>query len=264
LFAALLSVAIAVPAHAGRLFDMTIIDRDTGKELPTYLRDGKTYVAGTPGHRYTVRLTNRTAGRVLAVMSVDGVNVLTGETASPDQGGYVWAPWESDAIVGWRKSLDEVAQFVFTALPDSYAARTGRPENVGVIGVAAFVERDRRVERLRKDALPPPPPVPEQAAPLQAPIISSASADRASAGLKQDRAESIAQDTPHLGTGHGSREYAPTEETQFVRATRDPQETLTIWYDSYEHLVAQGIIPKPIAHREPQAFPNRFVPDPPR
>ena len=43
-------------------------------------------------------------------------------------------------IDGWRKSMDEVAAFYFTALPDSYAARTGRPDNVGVIGVALFRE----------------------------------------------------------------------------------------------------------------------------
>ena len=36
--------------------------------------------------------------------------------------------------------LNEVAAFYFTQLPDSYAARTDRPDNVGVIGVAVFRE----------------------------------------------------------------------------------------------------------------------------
>jgi len=43
----------------------------------------------------------------------------------------------------WRKSADEVAAFTFTASPNSYAARTGRPANVGVIGVAVFRERQQ-------------------------------------------------------------------------------------------------------------------------
>ncbi len=73
---------------------------------------------------------------------MDGVNVITGKTASPSQSGYVLDPWGLVDIDGWRKSMDQVAAFYFTALPDSYAARTGRPDNVGVIGVALFRERE--------------------------------------------------------------------------------------------------------------------------
>ena len=141
LCAALLAASIAASARADNLLDLTVVDRDTGATLSTYADRGKLYVAGTPGHRYSVRLTNRSGGRVLAVLSVDGVNAVSGETGSPDQTGYVLAPFESAEISGWRKNLDEVAQFNFTALPNSYAARTGRPANVGVIGVAVFTER---------------------------------------------------------------------------------------------------------------------------
>ena len=40
----------------------------------------------------------------------------------------------------WAKRLSdsEVAAFVFASLPQSYAARTGRPGDVGVIGLAAW------------------------------------------------------------------------------------------------------------------------------
>src|SRR6185437_10990140 len=70
--------------------------------------------------------TNHTGGRVLVVMSVDGVNIITGQTAGYGQRGYVFGPYQSYDVTGWRKS---------------YAARTGRPGDVGVIGVAAFKER---------------------------------------------------------------------------------------------------------------------------
>ena len=46
--------------------------------------------------------------------------------------------WETADIDGWRKSMDDIAQFYFTHLPDSYAARNGRPGNVGVVGIASF------------------------------------------------------------------------------------------------------------------------------
>ena len=136
-----LLLAAALPATAGQIVDVSITDLDSGTTLPAYPHAGRDYVAGSPGHRYAVTLVNRTGGRVLAVLSVDGVNAVSGETANPEQSGYVLGPWERAEIRGWRKSLDEVADFVFTSVPDSYAARTGRPRNVGVIGVAAFRER---------------------------------------------------------------------------------------------------------------------------
>src|SRR3546814_20574948 len=107
-----------------------------------------------PGHRYAVRLTNTSGERVLVVLSVDGVNAVTGEDADPSQAGYVLAPWQSTEIDGWRKSLDEVARFSFTDLPDSYAARTGRPRTVGVIGIAVF--RERRAGRIATQPHPKP------------------------------------------------------------------------------------------------------------
>ena len=42
---------------------------------------------------------------------------------------------------GLRKNDREVAAIHFTALPNSYTARTGRPDNVGVIGVALYWEK---------------------------------------------------------------------------------------------------------------------------
>src|ERR1019366_7747494 len=98
LCAALLAASIAAPAHAGNLLNLTVVDRDTGATLSTYADRGKLYVAGMPGHRYSVRLANRSGGRVLAVLSVDGVNAVSGQTANPDQTGYVLAPFESAEI----------------------------------------------------------------------------------------------------------------------------------------------------------------------
>src|SRR5918911_3156904 len=99
---------------------------------------GMADVVGNPGNEYQVTVRNRLREDVLTVVSVDGVNVVSGETADPRQTGYVLAPGSSYDILGWRKSLAETAAFYFTALPDSYAARTGRPDNVGVIGIAVF------------------------------------------------------------------------------------------------------------------------------
>ena len=147
--------ACAAQADANPV-DLQVVDRETGQTLKVWRHDGHLFVAGAPGDRYGLRVTNHTDGRVLVVMSVDGVNILSGETAGYDQRGYIFAPHQSYDLKGWRKSLAEVADFTFTRLPQSYAALTGRPANVGVIGIAVFYEKTPPVV-----AEAPPPPLPE-------------------------------------------------------------------------------------------------------
>ena len=262
----------------GSLVDLSIYDRTEGKRLPVYWHHGRAYVVGKPGNEYQVVVRNRLREDSLAVVSVDGLNVVTGELADARQSGYVLGPGRSYEILGWRKSLAQTAAFYFTALPDSYAARTGRPENVGVIGVAVFTERMpawREREQVANDAAKDatPPPAPSAAAPAAEMQRSERAAGAAgaaapSASMAQAKPESRAKaDTfapaERLGTGHGAREYAHVDETTFERASRAPAETLAVWYDSYANLVAQGIIARPVARSEPQPFPGGFVPDPP-
>src|SRR5688572_22322419 len=132
----LLAAAQAL-AHGG-LAQVSVYDRTEGRWLQTYRHQGRTYIAGKPGHEYQVRVSNRLGEDLLAVVSVDGVNVITGQSAHPSQSGYVVAPRGHLDTNGWRRSLSQTAAFYFTALPDSYAARTGRPDDVGVIGVALY------------------------------------------------------------------------------------------------------------------------------
>ena len=155
---ALCSAAIAAPACAtGNLVDVQIVDRTEGQALPAYHRFGSAWVAGQPGHRYAVQLVNRTGGRMLVVLSVDGINAITGETAGVGQSGYVLGPYASAEITGWRKSAAEAAAFYFTSIADSYAARTDRPDNVGVVGAAVFRERVFRRPEPRNWTPPPAP-----------------------------------------------------------------------------------------------------------
>lgn len=270
---ALLAMILSSSALAGNLLDLSVVDRDSGETLSTYVQNGKLYVPGTPGHRYAVRLSNRTGTRVLAVLSVDGVNAVSGETASANQSGYVLDAWESTEINGWRKNLNEVAQFNFTSLSDSYAAQTGRPANVGVIGVAVFTERERRwVAQDRIERAPPPASRPwakdaessRGQASSNAPAPSASKSQSAEAQADSAMASRAPQQRERLGTGHGEREWSQVGTTQFERSSNQPAETLAIWYDSYRNLAARGIIPRrPIASREPQPFPNGFVADPP-
>jgi hypothetical protein len=224
LYSMLLFPAMAL-AHGG-LAELSVFDRTEGRRLQVHWHEGRAYVAGKPGNEYQISLRNRLREELLAVVSVDGVNVITGQTADPSQSGYVLSPLGGLDIQGWRRSLSQTAAFYFTSLPDAYAARTGRPENVGVIGVALF----------RKRLTPPPAPI------------------GGAEPLSRDRAEA------QIGTGHGRHETSHAYQVAFERATTTPAELVTLYYDSRANLVAKGIIRDPVAPH-PRPFPG-FVPDP--
>jgi hypothetical protein len=219
-------------AHGG-LVDLSVYDRTEGRRLPVHWHEGRAYVAGKPGNEYQVTLHNRGGEQVLAVVSVDGVNVISGQTANAHQSGYVLASRGALDVLGWRKSMAETAAFYFTSLPDSYAARTGRPDDVGVIGIALFRKK-------------------QEVAPI---ARSEARTDAAGAPRAAERSQ--------LGTGHGRHEHSAAQYTTFERATSTPAEVVTLYYDSYRNLVARGVIrePVPVAPHNPRPFPG-FVPDP--
>ncbi|MBW8461801.1 hypothetical protein [Acidovorax sp.] len=278
-----------LPAQAiGRLADVTIVDRDTGATLPVHYARGEYWVAGRPGARYAISVRNRLGERVLAVPSVDGVNVLSGETAAWDQRGYVFSPHERYQITGWRKSDSQVAAFEFSHIANSYAARTGRPAHVGVIGVALFREQppvplpapaitpepysQRRdsgqsLGRLREE--PASPASPAAAAPA-APAPSAESESSARSLSADSVAKAAPMPSAKLGTAHGQRETSVVLHTSFTRLQEQPNETISIRYDSRENLVAAGVIREPIARpyvpQVPRAFPQSdnlsYVPDP--
>jgi hypothetical protein len=242
--------ALAGSARAvGNLADVEIYDRAEGRYLPVHYHDGRYYVVGRPGNEYQVSLRNNGGQRVLAVSSVDGVNVITGETATPAQTGYVIDGAGQMDIKGWRKNLSRTAAFYFTSLGDSYAARTGRPFDVGVIGVALFRER-APVYNYNYPAEP-----------------SDTYRDREMPAPQQGAAPGAAaprSEAKSLGTGHGRSEWAPARYGTFERASSEPDEIVAIYYDSYANLLAQGVIPRgrEVARPGPNPFPQRFAPDP--
>ena len=269
--------------------DLKVVDRETGRVLPVWRHDGRLFVAGRPGGRYGLRVSNHTEGRVLVVMSVDGVNVLTGETAGWDQRGYIFDPYETYDVNGWRKSDREVAAFTFAPLSQSYAARTGRPADVGVIGIAVFREKvevpleepdvsadaprrgydDEAGLALQRKA--PAAPAPAPPASIVAPSGRAAAAGQA-AREPEDRLAEAGQAfrrDERLGTGHGAREWSVVQTVPFERATSNPEFTREIEYDTYAHLVALGVIPPryPEGERRLRPFPSSpgggYVPDPP-
>jgi hypothetical protein len=249
----------------GSIADVTVYDRTENLTLPVYYHDGRYYIAGKPGNEYQINIRNNQPGEILGVIAVDGVNAVSGETANWNQTGYVLSSYTSFGVKGWRKSLQRTAAFFFTELDNSYAARTGRPDNVGVIGVAVFRKKSEPAvgisgffERKRRATAGDAP-------------ASEAQNTGKDEGAPDARAEAAAprgaivspQPAPQkLGTGHGQTETSVVRHTNFERASNMPDEVITIYYDSYRNLVAQGVIRDHTRIARPNPFPHQFVPDP--
>lgn len=260
----------------GRLADVTVTDRSTGATLPVHWYRGEYWVAGVPGAKYAIDIRNASGRRVLAVTSVDGVNVVSGETAGTQQSGYVFTPGQRYGITGWRKSNNDVAAFEFTASPNSYAERTGRPRDVGVIGVALFRERAPvRVEPVRpyEDYSQHPHNSRSKSSESRASDKDASARAEASGAMRDSEGlgmenRAAPQPAPKLGTGHGQRERSYVTHTEFERESNSPAEVIRIRYDSYANLLAMGVLqPARPAHPRPNPFPDGaigYVPDPPQ
>src|SRR6185312_10212725 len=157
--------------------------------------------------------------------------------------------------------LAESAAFRFSSPPDSYSSRMGTPQNVGVVGVAFFPERqvprppsprpvrpvepptddlygfDESTSRdgswdRRKDAEKRAAPAPTSPAP--------ASKGRASGGSYRDySAPSREERASRLGTEYGESRYSPVNEVTFQRQyAASPSTVLTLRYDDADGLLA--------------------------
>ena len=105
---------------------------------------GKRFVQGSKGGRYKLVVKNRCKSRLELVLSVDGLDVMDGKTASFRKRGYIVDPGETLEVEGFRTSADAVAAFEFSGVGASYAnLKHGDTRNVGVIGLAVFTEKGR-------------------------------------------------------------------------------------------------------------------------
>lgn len=132
------ALAIA-PAKVRAPYDVSIMTED-GDTLETYAKGGRYYVLGDDGDRYIIRVSNPTAERVEAVISVDGLDIIDGENGDLHKRGYVVPAYGELKVEGFRTSTTDVATFRFSSVDDSYAGKKGKARNVGVIAVAIFAE----------------------------------------------------------------------------------------------------------------------------
>jgi hypothetical protein len=203
-----------------------------GRPLRTVTHEGKTYLpVSRVGAEYTLRVWNHGPRRIAAVLSVDGLSVISGQPASANQPGYIVAPYSHVVIDGWRRSMDAVAAFRFVDRDSSYAAKTGRPENIGVLGLIAIEEQ----------VWPPSPALEKRDAKAPGALFG-----RAQAGS--------------IGTEYGREVDSRVYYVPFTRSTN--RQAITYYYDTMAALRSAGV---PVDDPAPVPFPADppFAPPPP-
>jgi hypothetical protein len=248
--AALIGVSQA-PAHGLTEAPATLvavsvqIDGGPASLYPAPDGSGRYYLEARAGGRYSVSLANRSGERVGVVLTVDGLNAISGERDKGRGRMYVLDPWQGTSVQGWRTSLQEVRQFTFVDERRSYATRTGQAnEKMGWIEVAVYRERRALAQALpRADSdrrRPYPIESQENRAPAGAPAAEAPSTrdeSEASAKLEGD-----GKRRSYPGTGWGQRTHDPVVLVSFDPEP-EPRERIALCYEYRSALVALGVLP---------------------
>lgn len=116
-----------------------------GHKMKEYRHEGRTYVEAKKNSEYSVEIKNHSNKKVLAIVSVDGLDVIKGKPATNESAGYVINANDSIKIQGFRKDSDTVGSFKFTESENSYSADQGYSGNQGVISVRFFDEKTKQL-----------------------------------------------------------------------------------------------------------------------
>jgi hypothetical protein len=189
-----------------------------GRELRKVEKNGKTYVVVPDAciaqrQSFSLRINTANRGRTEAVVSVDGLDVISGKPASCQSRGYVFR--DDLELKGWRTDTQAVAAFEFTARAASYAAAMteGTPQ-VGVIGVVLYSEVQ--------------------------PVYHTCESESFTLGATRGGAEKgIGHDA---GTGFGDRIQSRVSETNFAREAEIAR--VVVEYASESSLRKAGILPE--------------------
>lgn len=130
-----------------------------GKPVREHYQNGKFFIEARPNSEYSIKLKNHSYKRIMAVFSVDGIDVLKGGKASEAQSGYIVNPYSHVVINGYRIDDNNVATFKFDDGKQSYSTQVeyefdakkiekvqkgqlAPSKNNGVIAVRVWEEKD--------------------------------------------------------------------------------------------------------------------------
>lgn len=240
--------------------------------------EGKSWIEGRKGTEFTIKVENNSFGRILAIVSVDGLNVINAEHEIPEKSrGYIIQSHSNINIPGWKISSDKVKKFLFTNKETSYAKKVGADlVNIGVIGVVVFDEKLKlnehyysAVSNVRSDIIEPyeypvmpnldlgngsgdPPP--------KYPITTCSTEQVMGGSFEQQEFDLEEFNNEKIAVGSGEKTNFKTYKVDFERGSIVYSNN--IYYDIKTNLIKNGII---LEKEEiyPMPFPPtvKFCPD---
>ena len=218
-----------------------------GKPVRQYVHNGNTYIEARAGTEYSIKIKNSGYNRKLAVITVDGINVITGEPQPESIGqGYIVRAYDSLDIKGFRKDMSSVGAFKFCSKGKSYCNDQGLAGNNGVIGVRIYDEK-----------IVPPQIYYRSTIPITRSIHSkgmfdnndlmckssfgSASNNTMDSNITCSYSSNTSSPDFDLGTTWGKKIDDNVVNVEFD-AVESSAETCTIYYDTKENLEGIGIV----------------------
>ena len=252
---------VTIPGRSiPRFFQMEVVVN--GRPLSEYYARGRTYVEALQDAEYELRLTNTSPDRVAVALSVDGLNTIDARhTSAWNASKWVIEPYQTITISGWQMSSERARHFYFTNERDSYGAKLGQTENLGVISAVFFRERGRITQ------VTPPRPIyrdKDSEESMRSQEAPSAKSRGDAAGVARDgRKIAPVPDDEYAATGIGR---SVRHDVRWVDMDLDsrPAGEVTVRYEYYSALLRLGVIPRP---REPYPLYRRedsrgFSPEP--
>lgn len=278
-------------------FDLNILVN--GNRCKQYHHQGKTFIEAKHGSEYVIEIKNNYWKRVLAVASVDGLNVLTGKTASDKDTGYIVGAHSAEKIKGFRFSDNEWAMFKFgyKFYGNTYAQskEDGSEKNCGIIGVRLFYEKEPlytyysstpqwgglygtgrfgynvtnninyTCNTLGQEKMDMGDTLSSDHSPMSRELSSLGNPRSATISSNCCYSSAIPNEQPKanfdMGTEWGRKEYSKVNNVSFDRGCQ--AQSFDIYYASRESLIDMGVpITNELSVNLPQSFPNSFAQPP--
>jgi hypothetical protein len=234
-----------------------------GRPATEFFHEGQNFMEGRGGSEFEIEVRNVTAKRLMAVVSVDGLSVISGQVAGLESPGYILNPFQTIVIPGWKLDDNRAAKFEFGSRASSYVQSVqGEATNCGVIGVMVWGEKPP-VNHVQTCVMRSA--IPKGMSGSLGGGMFAASASAASMDMSMESTPvAAAASVNNLGTGFGA---ATTFNTSSVTFEKDAVvDTLVMYYDDARGLKARGIvIERPVQRytTTPNPFPGIGCTPPP-
>lgn len=231
-----------------------------------YAARGRRYIEAFENAEYELRIRNPSSSRVAVALAVDGLNTIDARhTSSWEARKWVIEPHGTIHVRGWQMSSENARRFYFTTERDSYGAKLGQAQNLGVISAVFF--RERRPVTI----ITPPTSGPYRKE--KDTRAGEANTQSAPAEAGRDSAKRSVQPYPppddeSAATGIGR---TVSNSVQWIKMDLEPRAAgeVTIRYEYRAALVRLGIIPRQsprpdvLDRRErSQGFDPKYCPQP--